>query len=188
VSARTAAPRHGRAPRTPFLVLILALFGGGMVLLLGLNTASAANEVQRHDLAAQDASVAAQVAQLQIDVANSSAPGNLQAVAAQIGMVPAGNPAFLQIGPDGRVRLLGSPAPATAPPLPAPHVVRHTKPRPSPKTSATAKATAKASAKATAKATATSTAKPTGKTAPRSPSAAPTPTPTPTIALPGGTR
>ena len=185
MSARTPAPRHGRAPRTPFLVLILALLGGGMVLLLGLNTASAANEVQRHDLAEQDASIAAQVAQLQIDVANSAAPGNLQAVAAQIGMVPAANPAFLQIGPDGRVRLLGSPAPATAPPLPAPHVVHHTKKaKPGPKTGSTAKATAKA------KATATSTAKPAGKPSSPSPSPSPspTPTPTPTIALPGGTR
>ena len=41
-------------------------------------------------------------------------PGNLAAAAAALGMVPAGNPAFLEIGADGAVQVLGSPAPASA--------------------------------------------------------------------------
>ena len=52
--------------------------------------------------------------QLNNDVAASAAPGNLAAAAAALGMVPAGNPAFLVIGADGMVRVLGSPAPASA--------------------------------------------------------------------------
>lgn len=168
-------PKHApRAARTPFLLLVLGLLGGGLVLLLGLNTASAANEVARHDIAGKDASIAAQVAQLRVDVANSAAPGNLAAVAAQFGMVPAGNPAFLEIGPDGRVRVLGSPAAASAPPLPAPHTSAAPAPKPKPKTTP---ATTKT------KAAPTTAAKSSPKPAPT-----PTPTPTPTIALPGGTR
>ena len=175
-------PKHApRAARTPFLLLVLGLLGGGLVLLLGLNTASAANEVARHDIAGRDASIAARVAQLRVDVANSAAPGNLAAVAAQIGMVPAGNPAFLEIGPDGRVRVLGSPAAASAPPLPAPRTSAAPAPKPTPKPGTTAKTATKTTLKtppAAAKTTATTS----------SPAPTPTPTPTPTIALPGGTR
>jgi hypothetical protein len=179
----SVSPRHApRAPRTPFLVVVIALLGGGLVLLLALNTASAANEVQRHGVAEQDAGVAARVAQLRIDVANSAAPGNLAAVAAQFGMVPAGNPAFLQIGTDGRVRVLGSAAPATAAPLPAPHTKARPKPKPAPTTSAKASTTATGT-KPKPKPTSTSSARSTP-----TPKPSPTPTPTPTITLPGGTR
>jgi hypothetical protein len=121
-------PMH--APRVPFVLLLLGLLGGGMCTLLLLNTASAANEVRRHDLAVKDAGIAAQVQQLRNQVAASSAPGALGSAAAQLGMVPAGNPAFLEIGPNGSVRVLGSPAavvgeavapaPAPAPVRPAP--------------------------------------------------------------------
>ncbi len=118
---RTAQPRGPtHAPRVPFALLLLGLVVGGMCLLLLLNTASAANEVRRHDFAAKDAGVAAQVQQLQNQVAASAAPGALGSAAAQLGMVPAGNPAFLEIGPNGSVRVLGSPAPASAAVAPPP--------------------------------------------------------------------
>jgi hypothetical protein len=101
----------------PFVVLVLGLIGGGMLALLALNTASAANEVRRHDIAEADQSVAAQVEQLQIDARNSAAPGNLARAAQALGMVPAGNPGFIELDRKGRVRVLGRPAPATAPPV-----------------------------------------------------------------------
>ena len=108
-----AAPKHApRARRAPFALLVVGLIVGGMFTLLALNTVSAANEVRRHDIAAQDQSVAAQLVQLQNEVRASAGPGNLAAAAAALGMVPAGNPAFLEIGSDGKVRVLGSPAPA----------------------------------------------------------------------------
>ena len=40
-----------RAPRAPFALLVTGLIAGGMALLLGLNTMSAANELHRHDIA-----------------------------------------------------------------------------------------------------------------------------------------
>ena len=99
-------------------MLVVGLIVGGMCALLALNTASAANELSRHNLAVKDADVAAQVQQLQNEVAASAAPGSLGSAAAALGMVPAGNPAFLQVGSNGVVRVLGSPAPASAPPQP----------------------------------------------------------------------
>jgi hypothetical protein len=176
-------PKH--APRVPFALLVLGLLVGGLVLLLMLNTASAANELRRHDVAAQDASVAAQVEQLHNEVAASAAPGNLARVAGQLGMVPAGNPAFLQIGPDGRVRVLGSPGPVTAAPTNTPTKTAKKTP---------AKTAAKTPAKTpghTAKSTATKSTGTTQHKANKSTktSTAPsTPVPQPTTTLPGGTR
>jgi hypothetical protein len=174
--SRTGRPgaRTG-APRAPFVALVLGLTVGGLCALLALNTASAANELRRHDLAARDTALAAQREQVQNEVAASSAPGALQQAATRLGMVPADDPAFIRIGADGRVRVLGSPGPATAAPLPPP---------PAPVTHAPAKkkkatSTAKKGKKAKAH-TKKSAKKPTTKHDT-------TPT-TPTTQLPGGPR
>lgn len=45
-------PRH--APRVPFALLVAGLVVGGMCALLALNTASAANELARHQIAGED--------------------------------------------------------------------------------------------------------------------------------------
>ena len=183
--APLASARHPRlhppahAPRVPFALLVVGLIIGGMCLLLVLNTASAANELSRHDLAAHDAQVAAQVQQVRNQVAASAAPGNLANAAIAMGMVPAGNPAFLRVGENGSVTLLGSPGQASAPPAAAPPTPTPTKtptpthtPSPKPSTSVTA------SGKGTRAAATTPRAAPTK----------PAPTPTPTVSLPGGPR
>lgn len=192
-------PKHAHAARTPFALLVLGLIGGGMCTLLLLNTASAANEVSRHDLATKDQGVSASLVQVRNAVAASSAPGNLAAAAAALGMVPAGNPGFLEIDKSGRVRVLGSAAPASAIPV---YVPPPTSPKPKP--SSTAKSSAKSTAKSTGKSSGKSTGKPSstttathgsthGKTPPRhtpTPTRHPTPTstPTPIVMLPGGAR
>lgn len=112
--------RAGHAPRVPFAVLVLSLVVGGMALLLVLNTASAANELDRRGLATQDAGVAAQVEQLRNEVAASAAPANLARAAQNLGMVPAANPAFLVIAPDGSVVLRGQAAPVEPDAVPVP--------------------------------------------------------------------
>jgi len=183
------APKH--APRVPFALLMVALVVGGLATLLVLNTASAANELKRHDLTAKDADVAAQVEQLRNEVAASQAPGNLARVAAQLGMVPAGNPAFLQIDADGRLRVLGSPAPASAPPI-APPSSAH------PHTSAAHPhgTASKSASKSASNSASKSASKSAGRSASRSasphsapkPPSSPTPAPDPTTMLPGGTR
>lgn len=187
----SSAPKHAPgAPRMPFALLILGLIGGSLCLLLALNTASAANEVRRHDLAVTDASVADSLVQLDNDVNSSAAPQNLAAAAAALGMVPANNPAFLVIGADGKVRLMGSPGAATAPAV----RVAPTKPSPSSTPSSSASAAGKASGSPSSSATTTGTAKsgtasssahttPTSSNTPT-----PSPTPTPNTTLPGGPR
>jgi hypothetical protein len=178
-----------------------------MCLLLALNTASAANEVARHDLAANDQSAAAQLVQLENDVQASAAPANLAAAAAALGMVPAGNPGFLEIGKSGRVRVLGSAAAASPLPVVIPH--------PAPTTSAAAKHATKhahkhetkhatkhaekhankhaKTNKKTGKTTNATTnkktpGKPTPSAATTAPKPTPTATPTPATTLPGGNR
>jgi hypothetical protein len=178
------SPKH--APRAPFAVLVLGLFAGGLCALLALNTASAANEVRRHDLAAADESVAAQLVQLNNDRQASAAPGNLAAAAGALGMVPAGNPAFLEINANGTVRVLGSAAPATAPPVYVAPTKKKT-PKKTAKTTAKTKSATKAAAHG--KKTPAKSPKTTPPKRPTStPRPTPTPTPTPESTLPGGTR
>ncbi len=102
----------------PFALLVTGLVVGGLALLLALNTASAANELQRRGLLDKDSNVAARVQGLQVRVAASKAPGALAAAAAAMGMVPAGNPAFVVIGQDGAAKVMGRPETVTAPPVP----------------------------------------------------------------------
>lgn len=174
--------RRAHAPRVPFALLVVGLIVGGMCALLALNTASAANELARHDLAGKDSDVSARLEQVRNAVAASAAPGSLGSAAAALGMVPAGAPAFLKIGADGKVTLLGSPAPATSPPLPVPPAVPKPTPAGPKKTPATT--TSKATATARTHTTARTTLKPPTTT----PTTAPTTTPTPITTLPGGTR
>jgi hypothetical protein len=182
-------PKH--APRVPFALLVVTLITGGLGVLLLLNTVSAANEVRRHNLAGRDASVAAQVQELQNEVAASAAPGNLAQAAGALGMVPAGNPAFLVVGPDGSVRVMGSPAPASGMVLAQQNPPKHT----TPKKKKSASASAKKSPGKTSRSSKTSTSATTSKTSSKSsahnkpaPHPSPTPTPTPTLILPGGNR
>ena len=182
--------RHGGAPRVPFALLVTGLIVGGMALLLLLNTASAANEVQRHDLAARDASIAAGVQELQNEVAASAAPGNLAEAAAALGMVPAANPAFLVIAADGSVKVMGSAAPASVVPIVRPS---HHKKKPKSSTAKTSAAKTTGAKSTGAHGAATGTKTSGAKTsAAGHPTAAkkssPTPTPTPTLTLPGGNR
>ncbi len=187
---RPSAAKHAPgARRAPFALLLLGLVVGGMCALLALNTASAANEVQRHGIASQDQAVAAQLVQLQNDQQASAAPGNLAVAAAALGMVPAGNPAFLEIGANGKVRLLGSPAAASYVPVPVP--------APTPTPTKTAKSTTKPAPKHGAKHTARHRAKHNSTKAKKktvhpttttTTTPTPTPSPTPNSFLPGGTR
>lgn len=176
---RSRGPKH--APRVPFTVLVVGLLVGGLALLLALNTASAANELRRHALATKDAGIAARVEQLRNDVAASAAPANLAEAAGALGMVPANDPAFVIVGADGSVHVLGSPGPAHAPVLALPHRKKTPTPSKTPSTSKAPSTSAKASksagaGKSTAQRTTATSAGP------------PTPTPTPTVTLPGGTR
>jgi hypothetical protein len=159
-AARPAAPPSGRRPsapiapaphavfggrpRLPFAALILLLLGGGLCALLALNTASAAGEVQERALANKARVLSDTEQDLRRDVAGLQAPAALASAAAALGMVAGEHPAFLVIGPDGSVTVLGDPqaapmpvpppAPTPAPPAPtpAPQATSTSSPTPTP--------------------------------------------------------
>jgi cell division protein FtsL len=165
--ARHAATAAGRAPaaspparlalvpetatrphRTPFVLLVVAVLGVGLVGLLLLNTTLAQGSFRMHDLQRQTAALQDQEQQLQIAVDDAATPQRLARAARKLGLVPAPDPGFLRLS-DGKI--LGQPSAAAAPvvhasarPSPAPSTAPSTGPPPS--ATGAAKATSKPTA------------------------------------------
>ncbi|MFB6755424.1 septum formation initiator family protein [Streptomyces sp. NPDC056353] len=154
---------RGQAARAPFVLLVVVLLGGGLIGLLVLNSALSEGSFQLDDLKQRTKELTDEEQALQRDIDAYSAPRALQRRARELGMVPGGDPAFLD--PDGSVKGSPSPAPAAATPLVlAPEALTATSGSPS--------AYAEPSAPAPTSTTAGTSATPT-------PAATPTPTPTP---------
>lgn len=104
-------PEGGRqAARTPFVLLVVLLLGGGLIGLLVLNSALSEGAFQMDDLQKDTKNLTDEEQALQRDIDSYSAPDALQRRARELGMVPGGDPAFL--GPDGTVKGVPSAAPA----------------------------------------------------------------------------
>lgn len=110
---RLVPARRSTAPRTPFVVVVVALLVGGLLGLLLLNTAVAQASFAVHDLSTQQKALDQQEQSLATKVQVLEAPAVLAARATSLGMVPGGAPAFLQL-PSGKV--LGLPTAGVAPP------------------------------------------------------------------------
>jgi hypothetical protein len=108
-------PLDAPSPRTPFVLLVLAVVGAGLVGLLLLNTAINENAFRLHDLRKAQEAQSLREQQLQRDLAQLEAPGTLLAAARRLGLVPAGTPAYIRL-PSGQV--IGVPTPARAEPAP----------------------------------------------------------------------
>ncbi|MET9663125.1 septum formation initiator family protein [Streptomyces sp. NPDC006510] len=145
--ARLMPSGPSNAARTPFVLLVVVLLGGGLITLLVLNSALNEGSFRLSELKKRTTELTDEEQALQHDVDNYSKPDALERRARELGMVPGGSPAFLN--PDGTVR--GVPAETTAEPVPAP-------PRP------------KSSTPAAPPETASSTGTPSPTTAPASPS------------------
>lgn len=109
-------PVAGQAARTPFVLLVVALLGGGLISLLLLNSALNQGSFQLSKLKRETTTLTDEEQALQRDVDGYSAPDALQRRAHELGLVPGGSPVF--IGPDGKVA--GTASPAAEPPPPAP--------------------------------------------------------------------
>ncbi|MFF0203006.1 hypothetical protein [Streptomyces sp. NPDC005017] len=109
--ARLFPAGPGRAARTPFVLLVVLLLGGGLIGLLVLNSALSEGSFRLADLQKATKDLTDQEQALQRDIDAYSAPDALQRRARELGMVPGGDPAFLE--PGGKV--LGVPSPAAAP-------------------------------------------------------------------------
>ncbi|MFJ6795754.1 hypothetical protein [Streptomyces sp. NPDC091268] len=106
----------GQAARTPFVLLVVALLGGGLISLLLLNSALNQGSFQLSKLKKETTTLTDEEQALQRDVDGHSAPDALQRRAQELGLVPGGSPVF--IGPDGKVTGTASPASPPAPPSP----------------------------------------------------------------------
>ncbi|WLW55742.1 septum formation initiator family protein [Streptomyces sp. YU58] len=101
----------GQAARAPFVLLVVLLLGGGLIGLLVLNSALSEGSFELDDLQKETKSLTDEEQALQRDIDAYSAPAALQRRARELGMVPGGDPAFLD--PDGSVK--GVPSPASGP-------------------------------------------------------------------------
>ncbi|CAL9588882.1 hypothetical protein [Streptomyces sp. Tu 3180] len=110
---------RAQAARTPFVLLVVLLLGGGLIGLLVLNSALSEGAFRLDDLQRETKNLTDEEQALQRDIDAHSAPDALQRRARELGMVPGGDPAFL--GPDGKVKGVPGPASAArAPVLPPP--------------------------------------------------------------------
>ncbi|KWX01591.1 Septum formation initiator [Carbonactinospora thermoautotrophica] len=112
---RVVPPRRVRPAKTPFVLLVLGLLAVGLIALLSLNTALARDSFTRQQLETRSQELAEREQALRQELARLQSPAVLAQRAAEFGMVPGGNPAFLDTR-DGSV--LGEPTKATAPPTP----------------------------------------------------------------------
>ncbi|MFE6618419.1 hypothetical protein [Streptomyces sp. NPDC057740] len=133
-----------QAARAPFVLLVVLLLGGGLIGLLVLNSALSEGAFRLDDLQKETKSLTDEEQSLQRDIDAYSAPDALQRRALELGMVPGGDPAFLN--PDGSVRGAPSPAPggqgAAYNPLALAPEALFTEPGPPPATEATTTAPA----------------------------------------------
>ncbi|MFI2199512.1 septum formation initiator family protein [Streptomyces sp. NPDC020192] len=93
---------RAQAARTPFVLLVVLLLGGGLIGLLVLNSALSEGSFKLADLQKRTKSLTDEEQALQRDIDAYSSPDALQRRAHELGMVPGGDPAFL--GPDGTVK------------------------------------------------------------------------------------
>ncbi|MEU7408027.1 septum formation initiator family protein [Streptomyces sp. NPDC042638] len=110
--ARLLPAGRARAARTPFVLLVVVLLGGGLIGLLVLNSAVSEGSFELADLQKRTKNFTDEEQALQRDIDAYSSPDALQRRAGELGMVPGGDPAFL--GPDGTVKGVPSAAPEAA--------------------------------------------------------------------------
>ena len=114
---RPALDGSAIAARIPFVALIIGLLVIGLGVTLLLTTRSAGDSYDLSAAKAVNAELAQQRASLQKDVELAESAPELARRAAELGMVPAKNPARLIVAPDGGVQVVGTPAPADGTPV-----------------------------------------------------------------------
>jgi hypothetical protein len=104
--SRPAVPASAIA-RTPFILFVLGLLGGGLVCLLVINTVLASGAYQINSLQQTETTRQQQVQVLQQQVAADSAPSVIAGRARQLGMVSPPLTKFLNLRTG---RIIGQPA------------------------------------------------------------------------------
>lgn len=115
--ARRSIDGSAIAARIPFVALVIGLLALGLGMTLLLTTRSAGDSYDLSAAKAVNTELAQQRAALQRDVELAESAPELARKAAELGMVPAKNPARLIVGPDGSKQVVGTPAPADGAPV-----------------------------------------------------------------------
>ena len=115
-SLRAVAEPAPRLARFPFLLVLIGLFGMGMVGLLMLNTTLQSQAFESRTLNRQATELAYTQADLEYQLAALAAPQELARRASELGMRPNPFPAFLVL-PSGKV--VGKPIPVSGHEVPA---------------------------------------------------------------------
>lgn len=108
------------AGRASFVVLIIALLAVGVATTLWLTTQAIADSYRLESAKRAAGELAEQAALLQQEVTQQEAAPALAKRAQDLGMVPAGDSAWLRLKPDGTVELVGTAKPAAPPADPTP--------------------------------------------------------------------
>jgi len=110
---RTAGPRpRSRAPRMPFILLLVGLLGGALVCLLVISTTLAQGSFQITSLQEQNADLARQAQTLTNQVAQAGNPAVIAKEARQLGMRPNPHLGFIDVK-SGKI-VVGKPSRAEA--------------------------------------------------------------------------
>ncbi|MEU6584758.1 hypothetical protein [Nocardia sp. NPDC046763] len=104
--------------RMSFVATIIALLGCGLALTLLLTTRATEDSYQLGDQRRANQKLSDERDALQREVASADSAPELAKRAAELGMIPAKDPARLVIGPDGQVTVVGNPQPAQGAPAP----------------------------------------------------------------------
>jgi hypothetical protein len=119
-----AGTRLGRAAatpgRTPFVLLVMVLLAVGLVAILWLSTAAAADSYRLTDARTAARTLQEQSETLRREVATLDSAPEIARRAEELGLVEARDPARLVVGPAGTVTVVGQPRAATRPAPPAP--------------------------------------------------------------------
>jgi hypothetical protein len=118
-----------RAPRVPFVILVVLVLGCGLIGLLLVNTALQRGAYEVSDLRSRSAALAAQEQSLQMSVAELRQPHRVARAALALGMVRSDSPAFLDLA-TGAVTGSAQPADKADKPRIGLHPGRLTRPGP----------------------------------------------------------
>ena len=159
--------------RAPFVVMLIAILGGGIAAVLWLNTLTdeAGMRTSTSRMSATDLRLVIEA--MQRDVAILDATPRIAKAAAKLGMVPAGDAAMLIVDKSGAGSVLGTPSAVPGPPAPTTTAPTTTAPTTTAPTTAAPTTAAPTTAAPTTAAATTAAATPTAAV-PAAP-AAPTP-------------
>ena len=103
--------------RVPFVATIIGLLCLGLATTLLLTTRAAEDSYQLADARAHNQSLREQTAAVQRHVAAGTSAPVLAVKAAELGLIPAKDPARLLLGADGTIDVIGTPKPAEGKPV-----------------------------------------------------------------------